>query len=217
MTLILDAKRRTKGRRTTYVCHKPPPSTRLPRWIIFSSTAGLLIAMLVQPLARHIFVSGRELPRDAISLGQFQRSLSDIDMQLEAATARYGHLSSDATRHRDLLALFDATNEYEARLDNLSRQVARLRGPETGNARTDAWVLLARDVAVQRITALRTANQLMVEAVNGGQISNVATQAIQRARASAQVKYHEEIGALRRGYEALGLPRDDIPNSLVRG
>jgi hypothetical protein len=144
---------------------------------------------------------------------QFQRSLSDIDRQLEAANAKYRDSSSSALRTRNLLALFDSTNEYEATLDKLYQQTMSVDQPRSDNTQANAWAIRARKVAAQRIISLRSANHRMVEAVDSGEISGLATEAIERARSSAEAKYHGETAALRRGYEALGASREDIPTS----
>jgi hypothetical protein len=172
----------------------------------------LVAVILIPPLSRQSFVSGqRPLPESAASLLKFQRSLSGIDTQLEVADAKYRETSSSALRTRNLLALFDATNGYEAALDGLHKQVLSIDQPHSRNDATNAWAARARDVLVQRMSALRSANHLMVQAVDSGDISGVAIQAIQTARASAEAKYEDQSAALRRSYEALGISREAIP------
>ena len=212
MSIILDAKRRTAGRRTVFVCSNPPPSTRVPPWIILSVFVVLVAVILIPPLSRQSFVSGqRPLPDSATSLVKFQRSLSGVDTRLDVADAQYREASSSALRGRNLLALFDATNRYEAALDSLHKQVLSIDQPHSPNASTNAWALRARDVLVQRMSALRSANHLMVQAVDSGEISGLAIRAIETARTSADAKYEDQKAALRRSYEALGISRESIP------
>ena len=212
MGILLDAKRRTAGRRTIFVCSKSPPSTRVPTWVILAVSAIFASAILVPPLGRQVFTSPqRPLPGQATPLIQFHKSLSDIDRRLETASAKYRETSSIALRSRNLLGLFDATNEYEATLDSLHKQALSVDPPHARNAATDAWAVQAREILVQRVIALRSANHLMVEAVNSGEINDAAIQAIEMARASVAAKYKDESGALRRGYEALGISHEAIP------
>jgi hypothetical protein len=215
MGVILDAKPRSAGSRTVFVCSEPParPSRKLPTGVVLLAFSVLVGAVLIPPLGRHIINAGQtQLPASATSLVQFHRSLSGIDGQLDAANAKYRELSSSALHARNLLALFDATNGYEAALDGLYTRIISIDQPNSQNTETRTWARTARDLLVQRVTTLRSANHLMVKAVDSGEIDGVAVEAIERARASADRRYNDECAALRRGYEALGISREAIPS-----
>jgi hypothetical protein len=142
---------------------------------------------------------------------QFQQALYGIDERLQVADMEYRTASYNALRARDLLGLFDATNGYEARLDDLYKKASSIRQPNSKNANATIWARVARDTLMRRIGMLRLANHKIVEAVDKGALDSTSLRGMEKARDSAGAIYDNERAAVRRTYEALGISQDAIP------
>ena len=214
MGVILDAKPRSAGSRTVFVCSEPTGSSPKRRaiWIMLIGSSVLIAAILFPALWHHAGARHATLPAAAGPLVQFQQALYGIDKRLEAADMEYRTASHKALRAHDLLGLFDATNGYEARLDDLYKETSSVRQPDSKDARANAWARVARDTLLRRIGMLRSANHQMVEAVDKGALDSSFLGTMEKARASADIIYDNQRAAIRRTYEALGISRDAIPS-----
>jgi len=218
MGIILDAKPTSAGDRTVFVCSPPPKS----HYRSFSIWAGsvififiLILFIFVPLIERQVFnLHASKLPPTAASLVKFHHAMSALDRQLGVATAEYENASSMASRGNNLLSLFDATNRYEAQLDELYKMSEAIGQPHPHNTESTKWAKTAIELLKSRLLLLRTANHIMVDDVDSGQIKQSAFTALEKGRSAADAKLIEEHSALRRSYEALGIPGGRVPSAF---
>jgi hypothetical protein len=218
MGIILDAKPTSAEDRTVFAC-SPPPKSHYRSFSIWAGSVILLIILIlfifVPPFERQVLnLDALKLPPTAASLIQFHHALSALDRQLTVATTEYENARSMASRGNNLLALFDATNRYEAQLDELYKMSGAIGQPHPHNTESTKWAKKAIEILKSRLILLRTANHIMVDDVDSGQIKQSAFTTWEKARSAADAKFNEEHSALRRSYEALGIPGGRVPSAF---
>jgi hypothetical protein len=218
MGIILDAKPTSAGDRKVFVC-PPPLKTHHRSFSIWTGSVVFLFILIlfisVPFIERQVLNLGAwKLPPTAAPLIKFHHALSALDRQLSVATAEYENASSMALRGNNLLALFDATNRYEAQLDELYKMSSAIGQPHPHNTESTKWAKTAIEILRSRLILLRTANHIIVDDVDSGQIKQSAFTALEKARSAADAKFNVEHSALRRSYEALGIPGGRIPSAF---
>jgi hypothetical protein len=214
MGVILDAKPTSAGNRTVFICSAPARRTQSSPFIwgclaIFLVVSALLI--LFRPFGHKAPNSASlNFARASAPLSQFHRALYALDEQFNDATLVYERVSSKALQDHNLLALFDATNQYEGELDRLYEDTITIPQPHSRNAESVKWADLAITILRSRLFMLRSANHLMVYDVDSGLSNQSDFRAFEKAHSVSLAKSIEENSAIRRSYEALGVSAEDL-------
>jgi hypothetical protein len=129
-----------------------------------------------------------------------------IGNRLDGASATFDQSSENATHERDLVALFDAANGYGAELEKLRTQTASLSPPYLRNNVATQWADKAARLLGNRVLKLQLADHLVIDAVDFGEFSPSAFRAVKIAEHTSAEEASEENIAIRRSYEAIGVP-----------
>jgi hypothetical protein len=208
--VILEASPIHAGGTTVFVCQEQNNSAHLSRR--FHAPAIALCFVLLCALAVALFLragyfgEARIQPQNLGPLVSFHHRMLAIGNRLDSASATFDQSSEKATRERDLVALFDAANGYGAELEKLKTQTASVSRPYLRNNVATQWADKAARQLENRILTLQLADHLVIDAVDFGEFRPSAFRAVKIAERTSAEEASEENIAIRRSYEALGVP-----------
>jgi hypothetical protein len=205
---VLDASPVSHGGQTVFICHpRKIAGVWPPRWLKSAISCLILaIAIILWLYLQSQHATPRIRPVGSEVLITFHQNMLRIDGRVRSVSARYELLMDNATRERDLMALFDAANDYGAELGKLEKQLRATAVPKLGNEAATRWAGSAYTVLKNHIAKLSLADQLVIEGVNFGEFRPDALSAVKNARRTSTADEWKERAAFRRSYGALGIP-----------
>jgi hypothetical protein len=208
--IVLEASPVYGNDRTIFVCREQNAPAHLNRRFnvpIIALGLVLLAALAVVLFLRSGYIGeARIQPQNLGLLVSFHHRMLAIGHRLDSASATFDQSSEKATRERDLVSLFDAANGYGAELEKLKTQTASVSPPHLRNSVATQWADKAAELLENRILKLQLADHLVIAAVDFGEVRPSAFRAVEIAEHTSAEEASEENIAIRRSYEALGVP-----------
>ena len=202
--------------RKKFICVVPKKPRRKIKVLMVTSAAasilfctGVVILSAYDP-STNLRTTAGKTASEVSGLEHFHRKILSIDDRLSEDTATYATSRERASRDRDLIGLFDASNRYDAEMAALVTQANAVDLPRSRNASSLRWATTSLKILRARLAKMQAANRIMVTAVDSAEFSPSAFQAIEAAKSWADGQENAEDISIRKSYEAIGLSPQNV-------
>ncbi len=211
--VVLDATPVLRRGKTTFICLEPEAPGRYRNWV--RAGIGLMISTSFVLLA--FIVAGELSNSDAIQAGvkdaselkqlvRFHSEIFKVDRHFNIANEKYGNARARARHRQNIIDLFDAANQYDEVLENLSSAANGISPPRLRNEMSRRWAGRALTILRGRLSHVRAENRRLVEVVDTGRFETAQSEVYGASTLTSE----EQAVAIRRSYRALGLDLGEI-------